>query len=65
MQDESAQENSKGTEAWADALACPACLGELKIASDRVACASCGRAYPIEDGIPVLITERAIVPGSR
>jgi uncharacterized protein YbaR (Trm112 family) len=25
----------------------------------RILCAGCGRAYPIVDGIPVLIVERA------
>jgi hypothetical protein len=41
-----------------DRLACPACLGRLSLLSlqeDRLACAACGRTYPIVDGIPVLI----------
>jgi uncharacterized protein YbaR (Trm112 family) len=46
-----------------DRLACPACLGRLSLASaempERLVCAGCGRAYPVEDGIPVLIAERA------
>ena len=28
--------------------------------SSRLICAACDRAYPIVDGIPVLITERAV-----
>jgi uncharacterized protein YbaR (Trm112 family) len=36
-------------------LACPACLGELRLEETRLLCASCRRAYPIVDGIPVLI----------
>jgi uncharacterized protein len=40
-------------------LACPACLGSLCADSARLACSSCGRVYPIVDGIPVLIAERA------
>jgi uncharacterized protein YbaR (Trm112 family) len=40
-----------------DQLACPACLGSLRIDSDRLVCALCGRGYPIVDGIPVLIAE--------
>jgi uncharacterized protein len=51
-----------------DQLACPACRGQLRLEASRpetssLACESCGRAYPIIDGIPVLIAERA--PGSR
>jgi uncharacterized protein YbaR (Trm112 family) len=40
-------------------LACPACLGALRFAEDRLLCAACGRAYPIVDGIPALIAEKA------
>ncbi len=39
-------------------LACPACLGALRLQGDRLHCAQCGRAYPIVDGIPVLIAGR-------
>jgi uncharacterized protein YbaR (Trm112 family) len=44
-----------------DLLACPACVGELRLDGDRLLCAGCGRTYPIVDGIPVLIAERAIL----
>jgi uncharacterized protein YbaR (Trm112 family) len=40
-------------------LACPACLGGLRVEEDKLVCAGCGRAYPIVDGIPVLISGRA------
>ncbi|HEY1902257.1 MAG TPA: Trm112 family protein [Terracidiphilus sp.] len=40
-------------------LACPACLGDLRLADNRLVCAACGRSYPIVDGIPVLIVDRA------
>jgi uncharacterized protein YbaR (Trm112 family) len=45
-------------------LACPACGLDLRLESAGLACASlvcagCGRAYPVVDGIPVLIAERA------
>ncbi len=43
-----------------DRLACPACFGALHAEADRVVCAGCGRAYPVIDGIPVLIAGRAI-----
>ena len=40
-------------------LACPACRGGLRLEETRLVCAGCGRAYPVVDGIPVLIAERA------
>ncbi len=56
-------------------LACPACHGDLRLettsldalhldvpgseASSRLLCIGCGRAYPIVDGIPVLIADCA------
>jgi hypothetical protein len=39
-------------------LACPACLGELRLDESHLLCTACGRAYPIVDGIPVLIAGR-------
>lgn len=36
-------------------LACPVCLGALRLEEARLLCAACARAYPIVDGIPVLI----------
>jgi uncharacterized protein YbaR (Trm112 family) len=47
-----------------DLLACPACQGSLSVDKRRLVCAECGRGYPIVDGIPVLIAERAEQPGS-
>ncbi|WP_371720330.1 Trm112 family protein [Acidobacterium sp. S8] len=40
-------------------LACPVCHGALRLEAGRVLCLSCGRKYPIEDGIPILLAERA------
>jgi len=42
-----------------DQLACPACLGELCEEDLSLVCQACARAYPIVDGIPVLIPDRA------
>jgi len=42
-----------------DLLACPACFARLELAGETILCAGCGRAYPLIDGIPVLIAERA------
>jgi uncharacterized protein YbaR (Trm112 family) len=43
-------------------LACPFCLKDLRLDEDRLLCSACGRAYPIMDGIPVLIAERSADP---
>ena len=43
-------------------LACPACQGDLHAEAERLLCAACRRAYPIVDGIPALIVERALAP---
>jgi uncharacterized protein YbaR (Trm112 family) len=40
-------------------LACPACLGNLRLEANRLRCDACSRSYPIVDGIPVLIPDRA------
>ncbi len=52
-------ENVSTVEAWAELLACPACHEAVRAEGERVVCAACGRAYPVVDGIPVLIVERA------
>lgn len=43
-------------------LACPVCHGSLNRhgSSPQIQCAECRRTYPIVDGIPVLIADRAI-----
>jgi hypothetical protein len=39
-------------------LACPACRADLRMKEDRLACAGCGRMFPVVEGIPVLIAGR-------
>jgi hypothetical protein len=43
-------------------LACPRCKGRLRLTpkEDGLACSRCRVAYPIADGIPVMIFEEAI-----
>jgi hypothetical protein len=43
-------------------LACPVCQAELRPDEARLVCAGCGLSYPIENGIPVLIADRATRP---
>lgn len=44
-----------------DLLACPACESRPKVdpVADGLRCPRCGRTYPIEDGIPIMLVERA------
>lgn len=53
----------------ADVLACPAPdHGALRAGSpsdpsaDALTCTECGRVYPVEDGIPVLLLDEARTP---
>jgi uncharacterized protein YbaR (Trm112 family) len=58
----SEEKNQAALEAWARELACPVCLGKLRLDGPQIVCAGCGRSYPVVDGIPVLIAERAEMP---
>ena len=40
-------------------LACPACRVGVTQEGDRLVCGDCGRRYPIDDGIPVMLLEEA------
>jgi len=40
-------------------LVCPACHQMLELQPESVRCTGCDRHYPLVDGIPVLLTERA------
>lgn len=44
-----------------DILACPACKGPLRLSADRQAlvCRADRLAYPIRDGIPVMLESEA------
>ncbi|MBI4913664.1 MAG: Trm112 family protein [Acidobacteria bacterium] len=47
-------------------LCCPAdhenapCRGDLEEREDGLLCGKCGRLYPIEEGIPVMLVDRAV-----
>jgi uncharacterized protein YbaR (Trm112 family) len=41
-------------------LACPACKGiELTFEETRIICRACRKAYPVRDGIPVMLISEA------
>lgn len=43
-------------------IVCPKCKGDLELDPERrfYICRGCKLAYPIDDGIPVLLVEKAI-----
>jgi uncharacterized protein YbaR (Trm112 family) len=47
-------------------LCCPAvdggtpCRGELRETPGGLACGTCGRVYPVVDGIPVMLQDQAV-----
>lgn len=45
-------------------LVCPADRSELTddVAAERLVCTSCGRRYPVVDGIPVMLIDEAEPP---
>ena len=45
-------------------LVCPACRAPVRptAAETALECAGCGRAYPVRDGIPVMLVEEAVPP---
>ena len=45
-------------------LICPACHGEVRpLEGDGgLECVACGRIYPIQDGIPVMLVDKATPP---
>ena len=66
MSVDSGQSFSKFNARVLEQLACPVCFGALRLdaADGQIHCAACLRAYPLVDGIPVLIAERATQPDS-
>jgi len=43
-------------------LVCPVCHGALHLAGEAIGCAGCARRFPVVDGLPVLLADRAL-PG--
>ena len=40
-------------------LVCPACKGDLLFEETRIICQRCRKAFPIRDGIPVMLLSEA------
>ncbi len=44
-------------------LACPACKADVKLEGEEIVCVKCQRHYPIKDDIPIMLIDRATMPG--
>ncbi|HWZ52128.1 MAG TPA: Trm112 family protein [Granulicella sp.] len=55
----SSSEPARLTQADLRWLVCPVCHGELELTSPNIACVACGRHFPVVDGLPVLLADRA------
>jgi uncharacterized protein YbaR (Trm112 family) len=42
-----------------DILVCPLCKGELQLREQELICKPCKLAFPIKDGIPVMLEDEA------
>ena len=60
MPDETNKAYLNNLKQWADDVVCPVCYSPLHFGESTVVCSGCARTYPVEDGIPVLIPQRAI-----
>jgi uncharacterized protein YbaR (Trm112 family) len=59
-------ENAEFDKDLLDILACPACGGGLNApAGESISCLACARSYPLKNGIPVLIIEKAVMPAKK
>jgi len=48
-------------------LCCPKCRADVKYdqSAELLTCVSCGRTYPVKDGIPVMLVDESEGPGPR
>ena len=65
MQDDSEKANLSNLKQWAEDVVCPVCHASLRFEEATVVCSGCARVYPIVDGIPVLIPQRASRPSTN
>lgn len=40
-------------------LACPSCKGDVELKEEEILCKKCNLKYPIKDGIPIMLIEKA------
>ena len=47
-----------------DILVCPVDHAKVHLEGGRLVCEKCGRAYPVRDGIPIMLIDEAEMPGT-
>ena len=47
------------TQQLLDLLVCPKCKGKLDTGEDKLVCNHCHLAYPVRDGVPVMMIDEA------
>jgi uncharacterized protein YbaR (Trm112 family) len=57
--------NLNNLKQWAEDVVCPLCYAPLRFEEATVVCSGCARTYPVVDGIPVLIPQRASLPSAN
>ena len=45
-----------------DILVCPVDKAKVNLQGDKLVCEKCGRAYPVREGIPIMLEEEAEKP---
>jgi uncharacterized protein len=45
-----------------DILVCPVDKSKVHLKESKLVCEQCGRAYPVRDGIPIMLVEEAEMP---
>ena len=58
-----AEKNANVPKELLDILVCPVDKAKVNLEGDRLVCEQCGRAYPVRDGIPIMLEEEAEVTG--
>lgn len=53
----------KITEEFVEMMICPACQSKMRLGEDggAIKCLGCGRVYPIEDDIPMMLPDKATI----
>ncbi len=46
-----------------DILVCPVDHAKVNLEGERLVCEKCGRAYPVRDGIPIMLVDEAEMTG--
>jgi len=48
-----------------EVLACPVCKSRVSLVDSGLVCESCGRRYPIRNGIPIMLVDEATLPDEQ